>query len=135
MPVVDASVVVAFLHAGDAGHRRSRDWWQAAAERGEMLDAPAILLAEVGAALARSTGDETLAAAAVELLSGGDVLELHAVDPGLARHAARIGIRQRVRGADAVYLALAQYLDEPLITLDRQQIERAGDGVEVCEPG
>jgi predicted nucleic acid-binding protein len=135
VPVVDASVAVAYFRTDDSGHLRSRAWWLRMAEQGEELAAPSILLAEVGSALARVTDDDALAEAAVELLAGGEVVRLYAVGPGFAHDAAWLGIERRVRGADAVYLALAKALDTPLITLDRQQIERAGDAVTAGEPG
>ena len=44
--------------------------------------------------------------------------------------AARLG----VRGADAAYLALAAERNDALVTLDRQQLERGKDAVEVRRP-
>jgi len=35
-----------------------------------------------------------------------------------------LAAEHRIRGCDAVYVALARQLDMPLITLDRQQLER-----------
>jgi predicted nucleic acid-binding protein len=39
-----------------------------------------------------------------------------------------------LRGADAVYVALADLLDLPLVTWDREQRERAGRRVRVITP-
>jgi predicted nucleic acid-binding protein len=40
----------------------------------------------------------------------------------------------RLRGADAVFVALAETLDQPLITLDREILERASRLVEAETP-
>ncbi len=47
------------------------------------------------------------------------------IDEPLTRGATDIAIRQRLRGADAVYVALASQRDGMLITLDREMLERA----------
>ena len=41
----------------------------------------------------------------------------------------------RIRGCDAVYVALAEALDEPLVTFDEQQAARAAGVVRVLRPG
>jgi predicted nucleic acid-binding protein len=50
------------------------------------------------------------------------------VSEALAARAAKIAARQKIRGCDAVYVALAEQPEMELVTLDRQQLER---GVEV----
>ena len=41
---------------------------------------------------------------------------------------------KRIRGCDAIYVALAQHLGIPLISLDREQRERAPEDVAVLTP-
>ncbi|MBE2201364.1 MAG: PIN domain-containing protein [Anaerolinea sp.] len=50
---------------------------------------------------------------------------LFPVSASLAYKAAVIAATYQIRGCDAIYVALAETLDEELITLDRQQGERA----------
>jgi predicted nucleic acid-binding protein len=52
----------------------------------------------------------------------------------LAEKASQIGAKQRVRGADAVYAAVALSYKTTLVTRDRQQLERLADVIPVKTP-
>lgn len=122
MPVVDASVAVALYHAGDPQHRRCLEWLEERLERAEELFAPSLLQVEVAAAVRRLTGRARLARESAAGL--GAWLTLLPLEEERAAAAAEVAAATGVRGADAVYLALARELREPLVTLDRQQLER-----------
>ncbi|MBI4539502.1 MAG: type II toxin-antitoxin system VapC family toxin [Gemmatimonadetes bacterium] len=124
MAVVDASVWVALLKVDESGHRRSRRWLEDAIARGETLAAPVIVLAEVGAALSRGLRDSRMAEDAVAVLSGTGIVSLHSVSRTLGGRAAAVAVQQRLRGCDAVYVALAEEFETELITLDKQQLDR-----------
>jgi len=94
---------------------------------------PAIALSEIAAGLARSNPAFD-GMTAVALFEGMHSVVVHAVTTDLGRRAARIASRQHIRGCDAVYVALAQELGEPLITFDRQQSFRARDVITVLVP-
>jgi len=134
MPVVDASVWVALFNDRDAGHAAARAWLAAAMAEEEPIVAPVILLAEVSAALARASTDEPSPIEAVKLLRGHGLVELFPVDETLAARAAVIAAACRLRGADAIYVALADRLAMPLVTSDRQQLERGARVVATCAP-
>ncbi|MEO8084200.1 MAG: PIN domain-containing protein, partial [Ardenticatenales bacterium] len=53
----------------------------------------------------------------------------------LALRAAEIVGTHRIRGCDAVYVALAEQLGEPLVTLDNEQLARGGSLVVTLRPG
>ena len=127
MPVVDASVCVALFKADEPGHEASRTWLGAATESREPVVAPVTLLPEVAAALGRGAGDEELALRVVALLRSTRLVQLFPVTEGLAERAARIAAGQRIRGGDALYVALAAELRMELVTLDRQQFERGAE--------
>src|SRR2546426_8527336 len=93
-----------------------------------------VLLPEVAAAVARRTGDPRLARRAVDAVLRLPALRLVQVDDVLARSAAGIAGRLRVRGADAVYIATATGLRLPLVTWDSEQRDRAARLVEVLVP-
>ena len=57
-----------------------------------------------------------------------------AVDLALGDLATEIAARQRIRGCDAVYVALARREQAILITLDDQQRERAPSSVTARTP-
>ena len=124
MPVVDASVYVALIRSEEEAHEACWAWLNAAVSSGEEIIAPTLLVAEVGAAIARGVGQPTLAKRAVQQILSQAVIELLPVTCSLAERAAAIAIEHRIRGADAVYVALAEHSQDLLITLDRQQLER-----------
>jgi predicted nucleic acid-binding protein len=134
MPVVDASVCVALFHSDDPGHPASRRWLAERRDEDEPIVSPVILLAEVAAALGRGLGDADLARRAVLLLRGRHLLELFPVTEALAALAAQIAAEQKIRGCDAIYVALASQLEMELVTQDGQQLERGAAVVATRTP-
>ncbi len=57
-----------------------------------------------------------------------------AVDLRLADQAGEIAMLQGTKGSDSIFLALARSLTVPLITLDREQHDRAPADIEVFTP-
>jgi predicted nucleic acid-binding protein len=79
-------------------------------------------------------GDPTLARRVVQQLVRSEVIELIPITLTMAEQAAAIAAEHRIRGCDAVYVALADQLSDTLVTLDRQQLERGVALVTVCAP-
>jgi predicted nucleic acid-binding protein len=134
MPVIDASVYVALVNAQESDHGSSWAWFEQAKIAQESVVAPVILLAEVAAALSRGIGDPSLAHRVVGQLLRSSVVELTPVTGVLAKRAAAIAADHRIRGCDAVYVALAERLNDHLVTLDQQQLERGAVVVTVRKP-
>jgi len=134
MPVIDASVYVALANPHEVDHVRSRSWLSDLLRSGGSLYAPVIILGEVAAAISRGQGDQEGAQMAVNTLKRAHTIRLHAVSLALADRAATIALEQRIRGCDALYVALAETLDEELVTLDRQQQERGAAVVSTRSP-
>lgn len=134
MAVMDTSVYVAILHPNEPGHTASWAWYIRMIRAGEPIAAPAILLAEVAAALSRGVGDLALAHQAVQQLQQTRTIELLPVTLAIAQQAATIAADHRVRGCDAVFVALAQQRGDTLFTLDRQQLERGAAVVTTRQP-
>jgi len=135
MVVIDASVWVALFNPDDAFHSLASAWFARHPEPAEAFRAPNIVLAEVGAALARNSGSAEPALEAVAAMRSQGSLVLEPISSVLADRAGVIAIERRVRGCDAIYVALAEALNLPLLTLDRQQAERAAGLIEVVELG
>jgi predicted nucleic acid-binding protein len=133
--VVDASVWVSRLVPNDVHYQPSYRWLAGTVDRGELIVAPALLLAEVAGAISRRTGWPELAARAVALLEQLPNSRLVAIDPQLARHAAHLAGQHRLRGSDAFYVALANQLGFVLVTWDREQAERGSAATPVITPG
>ena len=134
MRVVDASVWVARLVPQDVQYEATRRWLEATVARGGRLVSPILLLSEVSGAIARRTGDAELAERAVGRVLRVSTLGLVPTDPRLGRLAAQLAAELSLRGADALYVALAVHLQAPLVTWNRQQLERAGARVTVYTP-
>ena len=120
MAVIDASTYVALINADEESHAHSWAWFEKARAAREVIAAPVILLTEVAAALSRGTGDSALAQRVVEQLTHSNLIELMPMSLALAERAAVIAADHRIRGCDAVYVALAEQLGDCLVTLDRQ---------------
>jgi predicted nucleic acid-binding protein len=131
MVVIDASVWVARLVPQDAFHQPVKDWMAARREENMLFISPALLLPEVAGAVARRTGSEEMAMQAVAALESLPGLKLIEMERNLVSAAASLAARLRLRGADAVYVAAAEYLKLPLCTLDEDQALRAGYAVRI----
>ena len=134
MPVVDASVCTAFFNARELQHVPSRNWFREATKGDELVVAPVILVAEVAAALGRGLGDSELADHAVSILLARRWVELFPVTQALATRAAKVAAEQKIRGCDAIYVALAQQLGMGLVTLDGDQLDRGAAVVQTRTP-
>jgi predicted nucleic acid-binding protein len=134
MAVIDASVYITLVNAHEREHSSSWAWFDQARAADESIVAPVILLPEVAAALSRGVGDPTLAHRVVQQLARSEVIELIPVTTAIAEQAAVIAAEHRIRGCDAVYVALADQLSDTLVTLDRQQLERGAALVRVRVP-
>jgi predicted nucleic acid-binding protein len=121
--IADASVIVAAFSQVEAAHAVAREWLERALRAG--LSAPVILLPEVASAIARSSGDAALAGQIVSdlLVSPINFLE---VDGQLAAESARIARVHGIKGCDSIYVALAVRLNQPLVTLDAEQLTLGG---------
>ncbi|MGB6420439.1 MAG: PIN domain-containing protein [Anaerolineales bacterium] len=134
MAVIDASVYVALINAKEKEYTNSWAWFVQAKKEQQTIAAPVILLAEVAAALSRGVGDLVLAHRVVGQLKRSRVIELVPVTLALAEQAAVIAGDYRIRGCDAIYVALASQLVDCLVTLDQQQLERAAAIVDIRKP-
>ncbi len=134
MKVVDASVWVSRLVPGDVHNKASRDWFERYTSVGGRLVSPVLLLTEVAGAIARRTGKPELAHQAVKRLLNIPSLRLVASDQQLGTAAARLAADLRLRGADAMYVAVAYRLNIPLVTWDREQLERTQNFIVAYTP-
>lgn len=134
MAVIDASVYVALMNAHEVAHPSSWAWFEQAKRAQTPIRAPAIMLTEVAAALGRGVGDPRLAHRIVGQILRTQAIELLPVTAELAERAAGVAAECGIRGCDAIYVALARETRDELVTLDRQQLERAGAVVVTRRP-
>lgn len=132
MVVVDANVFTSLLVPVDVHHEQCVAWLRAQLSAGEPLVAPALLLPEVVGAISRraseAAGREALAA-----LRRIRTLRLVPLDGKLAAVAADLAVAYALRGADAVYAAVADTLHVSVVTLDND-FQRIAGRVSVIAP-
>jgi predicted nucleic acid-binding protein len=133
MIVVDASVWVSYLLPPDVNHEVSRRWLATHLSEGQIVVAPVLLLAEVGGAIARQTRPQ-LGQRAIDSLLSIPNLRLVSIDHASGIRAARTAVAHQLRGADALYVETAATLKVPLVSWDRQQLDRAAGLVQVYVP-
>jgi predicted nucleic acid-binding protein len=135
VPVIDASVVVTVL--ADTEHAPWAEAQLSAGGANRSLWVPHLIDAEVGQALRRRVaagrlGEDRADAALVDLVR----MPLRRIDHiGLIHRAWEM--RHNLSFYDSLYVALAEVLDVPLVTLDRRLARAVGDatGVTVLTAG
>ena len=135
MVVIDASVYVSRIQRQEIHHAESVRLLEAITALNVPVLCPEILVPEVAAALARGLDDAALAYRAAAHLRTLPGHRFFAVDRALGELAARLAATCRLRGCDALYVALAQREKARLVTWDNQQRERAAAVVETLTPG
>jgi predicted nucleic acid-binding protein len=97
---IDASIFVAAARSVEPNHIPSRSFLQKV--QSSHVYCPTLALAECAAAIARPTGDSSLAEELVAIVEDFPGINLVSLDLPLAHRAAQIAVSYRLRGADAV---------------------------------
>jgi predicted nucleic acid-binding protein len=124
MYTVDTSVHISALNPAESGSADSRVFLAHVQDQHIPLFSPTLLVVETAAAVARALDDTERAVALAAVLHDWPNQMLVPLDEALAERAANLAAAVRLRGADAVYAAVAQQYGTTLVTLDRQQLER-----------
>jgi len=133
MYVVDASVFVSRFVSTDVNHARSRDWFRMVRMANSPIFGPNLLLPELSGPISRLV-DHAIAMSALGKLLRMRWLTLLEIDSRLARRSADLAADLRLRGADAVYVSVADRLNFPLVTWDAEQLTRGALAIEVRSP-
>ena len=134
MIVIDASVWVSFFVQQDVNHTSTKTWVIKTLSARVPIAAPNLLLAEVGGAISRRLGSANIGNKVINQLFSVPTLHLVSIDHTLAIQASRIAAKHQLRGADAIYIAVAADLNIPLISWDREQNTRASSLVNTYTP-
>lgn len=132
--IVDASIWVARFLEIDTHHDIARTCITGLMESESRIIIPMLAWAEIAGAIARRTGVAGNGHDAVDTIRAWRWVENVPLDSLLAQEAVRVADALKLRGADAVYVALAVMQQMPLITLDAEMLERARDAAEVWTP-
>ncbi len=100
--------------------------------------APMIFVIEVASVIARETlppnNPQADAHKAVSQLYALPIMRLVPIDQALVDEATDLAADYRIRGADALFLALARQLNLPLITFDKYQLKQPQTLVATIRP-
>ncbi len=120
MLTVDANVFISAASATEAQHQISQTFFGRASMLSVALYCPTLLLPEVAAGIARPTGRSGFATRTVSGILRLPDLILVELDGNRAEQVTDAAITCRLRGADAVYVAVAQEYGTTLITWDAE---------------
>lgn len=132
--IVDANVWVSSLIAGEPDNHACRRWLESRMATGTRLIIPTLALAEVAGAVARRGGTFLAGQHALDWVLRAPNLQIVPLNQVLGLRAAELAAVYRLRGADAVYAAVADDFELPLVTLDQEVLQRASSIVETIRP-
>lgn len=132
--IVDASIWVASVLEKDAHHQVSLAFLHRFVKDQRIATVPLLVWPEIAGAVARRTEDTARGMKVAELIAAKIWVRAVTLDAALAKESMHLAARLRLRGADAVYVALAAACHEPLLTLDAEMLERARGVVQAFTP-
>ncbi len=132
--VIDASVWISNLLPRDRNHLRAANWVNQHLSSGGQLVAPVLLALETGGSVARVSQDKNLARNAVLYLYISSFMQLVPINQALMDDATDIAITFALKGGDSLYVAVAQQLNLPLVTFDREQLTRPASIITTIRP-
>jgi len=134
MLTLDANVFVSASAPAEAQHAASMTFIGRMVARSVDVHCPSLVLPEVAAGIIRPSSNAALAAQTVSGIRLLPSITLVPLTEQRARQAAQIAITCQLRGADAVYVALAQELGTTLITWDAELLARGALAVPTMTP-
>ncbi len=132
--VVDASVWVSRFISWDVNQSDSHVWIERYATAGGLLIAPTFLLIEVAAAISRRMGDPTLAREVIRNIYYFSPMRILSLDSTLVWTAVEMAADLHLCAGDTTYVALARRLGIPLVSWDKEQLQRPGNLIATYTP-
>lgn len=132
--VVDASVWVSRIVPRDVHHEASSLWAAEYTKVGGLLIAPTLLLIEVVASLSRLQEPNDLSKRVAAQLNKSQEIVFASLDSSLVQTAIDVAADLQLRAADATYVALAYQRGLPLVSWDKEQLQRASSIIKTHSP-
>jgi predicted nucleic acid-binding protein len=134
MYTVDASVWVNGFDQRESGHETSRQVLELLRAQTMPIIEPILVLAEVAGAISRTRQDPARAEAFAITLGQLSSVTILPLDDALGQQAQALAAQHGLRGADAVYAAVAQQAGCTLISLDNEHLTRLAGLISVQTP-
>lgn len=134
MDTVDASVWVNAFDQREPSHHVSRQFLAVVRGQAVPVIVPNLVLVEVAGAISRTRQAHAQAQAFAVALSRLPHVTVRVLDEGCALHALTLAAQHGLRGADAVYAAVAHEAGSTLVTLDNEHLMRLVPLITVCTP-
>jgi predicted nucleic acid-binding protein len=131
---IDASVWVNGFDQREPGHENSRQLLTLLATQSIPIIVPNLVLVEVAAAISRTRHNPVQAQAFAVALNSLPNVTVMPLDDIMVHQALVLAAQHGLRGADAVYAAVAVQAGCTLITLDNEQLARLVGVVETRTP-
>ncbi len=132
--VVDASVWVSAFMSNDVNHLASRLWIERYISEGGLIVAPTFLMIEVAAAVSRQARQSAAGRGAVKSLYYVPAIRWRSPDSASFWAEVEMAADLQLRAGDASYVTLARQLNIPLVSWDREQLQKAGSLVATYTP-
>jgi predicted nucleic acid-binding protein len=125
MYTLDANIFVRDLDTREPQHAECHALLEELQAQALPIIVPVLVLAEVTGTVSRTRRDPIAGRLAADLLRKTGNLSLIPIDDSPAQEAAELAADYALRGADAVYVAVARRYNCTLVSLDREQREHA----------
>lgn len=131
---IDASVFISAALPSEVQFSDSDTFLNKIRLRPRVLHCPTLLIPEIAASLARRANNTGIGQNSVQWVTLFPGMSLISSDLARALQAAQLAAAYRLRGADAVYVAVAQEFGTTLITWDAEMLTRGARAVPVLTP-
>ncbi len=128
---LDSSVIVAALRKQEVHYEAAKNLLEKVKDGNHIAIEPYIVLIEVVAAIKRRTGSTELAKRVKNDFLAIDTINFTDLESTRASDASDIAMNLGVRGMDAIIIQTAKEFNIPLITLDKEMIEKAKSFVDI----
>jgi predicted nucleic acid-binding protein len=130
MLTIDASVWVNGFDQREPGHEQSHQLLERIGQTNTPIFVPHLVLVEVAGAISRTRQNPQQAQTFVSTMRALPNVTLVSLDPVLADQASALAAQHGLRGADAVYAAVAREYGCTLISLDHEHLTRLSGTIE-----
>jgi predicted nucleic acid-binding protein len=134
MYTIDASVVLNAFNETEIGHYESNQLITQLITQTIPIIEPSLVLVEVAATISRIRGDATLAQEFASALQKLSQITFIPLDHEITQQALEVAANYQLRGADAIYVAVALRYSTTLISLDKEHLTRVTGIVPTLTP-